>query len=76
MHFSGTLDALKAHVAALDYPGHWSDEGVFVVYRLEAGETINFWPATGELQVQGHPERIAALRSALASRLGPEDQRR
>ncbi|WP_043368892.1 hypothetical protein [Cyanobium sp. PCC 7001] len=72
MHFSGTLDALKAHVAALECPGHWSDEGAFVVYRLEAGETINFWPANGELQVQGHPERILALRSQLADRLGAE----
>ncbi|WP_087068538.1 hypothetical protein [Cyanobium sp. NIES-981] len=70
MHFPGSLDALKAHVAALELQGHWSHEGVFDVFRLEDGEMINFWPASGELQVKGHPERSAALLARLSARIG------
>ena len=70
MHFSGSLDALKAHVAALELPGHWSHEGVFEVFRLEAGEMINFWPGSGELQVKGHPDRSAALLAQLTAQFG------
>ncbi len=51
MHFPGSLDVLKAHVAALDLPGHWSHEGVFEVFRLKPGEMINFWPGSGKLGV-------------------------
>jgi hypothetical protein len=72
MSFQGSLEELKALVTLLDIQGHWSDEGPLQTFSTNSGEHINFWPATGELQVKGHPQAshdlASRLEQAMASR--------
>ena len=63
--YAGSLEDLKAYVNLLHETGHWSHEGAFELYRLETGETINYWPDSGQLQINGHPDRVAALTERL-----------
>ena len=72
MTFQGSLEDLKALVSLLHLQGHWIDEGPLQSFSTDSGEHINFWPASGELQVKGHPkasqELAARLEQAMASR--------
>ena len=72
MTFQGSLEDLKALVSLLHLQGHWMDEGPLQSFSTDSGEHINFWPASGELQVKGHPqasrELAARLEQAMASR--------
>ena len=72
MPFQGSLQDLKALITLLRLQGHWIDEGALQTFSTDSGEHINFWPATGELQVKGHPqashELAARLEQAMASR--------
>jgi len=72
MSFQGSLEDLKALVSLLHLQGHWMDEGPLQSFSTDSGEHINFWPASGELQVKGHPqasrELAARLEQAMASR--------
>ncbi len=74
MTFSGSVQDLKAVVTLLHLQGHWSDEGDLRIFSTASGEHINFWPASGELQVQGHPqasqELEARLEQAMAHQAG------
>jgi len=71
MPFQGSLEDLKALITLLHIQGHWSDEGPLQTFSTDSGEHINFWPATGEHQVKGHPqashELAARLEQAIAS---------
>ncbi len=69
MDFSGSLEDLKAIISLLHLQGHWRDEGVFHTFSTDAGETINFWPANGDLRVQGHPEGSRTLEERLQQAL-------
>ena len=56
MPFPGSLDDLKALISLLHLQGHWIDEGPLQSFSTESGEQINVWPASGDLQVKGHPQ--------------------
>jgi hypothetical protein len=74
MPFQGSLEELKALITLLQLKGHWSDEGPLQTFSTDNGEHINFWPATGELQVKGHPQAsrdlAARLEQAMAKQGG------
>ena len=65
MPFQGSLEELKALITLLQLQGHWIDEGALQTFSTDSGEHINFWPATGELQVKGHPEASHNLEARL-----------
>jgi len=65
MDFSGSIEDLKALISLLHLDGHWVDEGVLHTFNTVSGEHINFWPAKGELRVQGHPEGSRTLEERL-----------
>lgn len=65
MPFQGSLEELKALITLLHLEGHWSDEGPLQTFSTESGEHINFWPASGELQVKGHPQTSHDLEARL-----------
>ncbi len=74
LNFSGSTDDLKSIVQLLHVDGHWTHEGPFDLFRLESGESINFWPTSGEIRVNGHPgsardltERLQALISSAST---------
>jgi hypothetical protein len=50
------------------------DEGPLQSFSTESGEHINVWPASGELQVKGHPQPshdlAARLDQAIANQGG------
>jgi hypothetical protein len=59
MQFKGSLEELKALVAELDVPCRWQHRGVFEMAIFEdevSNLKLNWWPATGQLQVVGDPE--------------------
>ena len=74
MTFQGSLEDLKALVSLLHLQGHWIDEGPLQSFSTDSGEHINFWPASGELQVNGHPQAshdlATRLEQAIASQGG------
>ena len=41
------------------------DEGPLQSFSSDSGEHINFWPASGELQVKGHPKASHDLEAHL-----------
>jgi hypothetical protein len=53
--FHGTLEQLKAAVAACNLTGEWSDvpQNGQHCFRARTGEVLNWWPSTGTLQFQG-----------------------
>ena len=65
MPFNGSLEDLKALITLLHLEGHWIDEGPLQSFSTNGGEHINFWPATGELQVKGHPQGSRKLAERL-----------
>ena len=65
MPFQGSLQDLKALITLLRLQGHWIDEGALQTFSTDSGEHFNFWPATGELQVKGHPEASHNLEARL-----------
>jgi len=71
MPFNGSREDLKALISLLHLQGHWVDEGPLQTFSTDSGEHINFWPASGELQVKGHPQAshdlAARLEQAIAS---------
>lgn len=65
MDFPGSLEDLKAVIRLQHLQGHWVDEGALHTFHTEGGESINFWPERGELQVQGHPQASLQLSQIL-----------
>ena len=65
MSFQGSLEDLKALVSLLHLQGHWMDEGPLQSFSTDSGEHINVWPASGELQVKGHPKASHDLEAHL-----------
>ena len=65
MSFQGSLEDLKTLVSRLHLQGHWMDEGPLQSFSSDSGEHINFWPASGELQVKGHPKASHDLEAHL-----------
>jgi hypothetical protein len=69
-----SLEDLKALVSLIHLQGHWIDEGTLQSFSTDSGEHINFWPASGELQVKGHPQAsrdlAARLEQAMANQGG------
>lgn len=65
MDFAGTLEDLKALISLLHLQGHWVDEGVLHTFHTDSGDSINFWPERGELQLQGHPQSSLQLNEKL-----------
>ena len=62
--FHGSLDELKAAVAACELEGEWSENTVngFHSFHAESGEVLNWWPSTGTVQFQGkRQEEFKAL---------------
>ena len=53
--FTGTIDELKAAVAASGIDGHWLDEGEFFEFHADDGPALNFWPDKQILMLQGAP---------------------
>lgn len=67
MYFTGLLSDLKAIVSLLHLQGHWIDRGLLHIFTTDRGEHINFWPANGELQVQGRSAARRDLEQRLAA---------
>jgi hypothetical protein len=65
MPFQGSLEDLKDLITLLQLQGHWIDEGALQNFSTDNGDSVNFWPATGELQVKGHPEASHNLEARL-----------
>ena len=62
--YSGSLDELKAVVAACRLTGEWSTnvKNRFYAFRAQTGEVLNWWPSTGTVQFQGkRPEEFVEL---------------
>jgi len=55
MQFNGSHEDLKALISLLHLQGRWVDEGPLQTFSTQSGDHVNFWPANGELHVQGHP---------------------
>jgi hypothetical protein len=55
LKYHGSLDELKAVVAACRFTGEWSENTKhrFHCFRAWAGEVLNWWPSTGTVQFQG-----------------------
>jgi predicted nucleotide-binding protein len=68
--FRGTIDQLKAAVAACSLIGEWTErpQNGLHCFRAGTGEILNWWPSRGTLQVQG--KNSDAFESALAIALG------
>jgi hypothetical protein len=69
MQFKGSFEDLKALITLLHLQGHWVDGGEFHTFSTDQGEHINFWPDTGLLEVQGHPEESRRLEARLGEML-------
>ena len=67
MQRNGSPDDLRALVTLQHLPGHWSDEGPLQCFSTDNGEHINVWPATGALQVKGHPQSSRTLEERLSA---------
>jgi len=67
MYFTGLLSNLKAIVNLLHLQGHWIDRGRLHIFTTDSGEHINFWPANGEMQVQGRSAARRDLEQRLAA---------
>ena len=65
MSFQGSIEDLKALVSRLHLQNHWMDEGPLQSFSTESGEHIHFCPASGELQVKGHPQASHDLEAHL-----------
>jgi hypothetical protein len=62
--FHGSLDQLKAAVAACELEGEWSEntQNRFHSFHAETGEVLNWWPSTGTVQFQAEcPELFRSL---------------
>ena len=75
MSFQGSLEDLTALVSLLHLQGHWIDEGPLQTFSTESGEHINFWPASGELQVKGHPQASHNLEARLGRAISSQGSR-
>jgi uncharacterized protein YjlB len=53
--FRGSLDELKAAIAACELEGEWSENTTngFHSFHAETGEVLNWWPRTRTVQFQG-----------------------
>src|SRR5215469_18201903 len=53
--FHGSLEELKAGVAACQLTGEWTDkpQNGLHSFRARTGEILNWWPARGTVQFQG-----------------------
>jgi uncharacterized protein YjlB len=62
--FHGSLDELKAAIAACELEGEWSEnmQNRFHSFHAESGEVLNWWPSTATVQFQGRrPKEFEAL---------------
>ena len=73
--FHGSLAELQALVASLGVPCHWEHKGPFelAVFDDHASNLkLNWWPATGVLELVGDPEGREGMEQRLAAALaGP-----
>lgn len=65
MPFHDSPKDLKALVSLIHLQGHWIDAGPLQSFSTESGEQINVWPASGDLQVKGHPQASRDLEAPL-----------
>jgi len=65
MPFHDSLKDRKALVSLIHLQGHWIDAGPLQSFSTESCEQINVWPASGDLQVKGHPQAAATWRHLL-----------
>jgi hypothetical protein len=64
LKFRGSLEELQNIVIRCAIPGKWSFHKKNRFYRFQAatGAILNWWPATGTINFQGHdPEQFEAL---------------
>jgi predicted nucleotide-binding protein len=70
--FHGTLDELKAAVAACKLVGEWSEaaQNGLHSFRAKTGEVLNWWPRRGTMQFQGKNQD--AFKCLLSASLGTQ----
>ena len=68
-NFRGEFTEFQTLVSDLGYIGHWVDGGGKYVFRSEDGAVLNWWPATGTIQVQGQEEARKKLECAISDSL-------
>ena len=73
--FHGSLAELQALVASLGVPCHWEHKGPFELAVFDdpaSNLKLNWWPATGVLELVGDPEVRVGMEQRLAAALaGP-----
>lgn len=73
--FHGSLAELQALVASLGVPCHWEHKGPFELAVFDdpaSNLKLNWWPATGVLELVGDPEIRVGMEQRLAAALaGP-----
>ena len=73
--FHGSLTELQALVASLGVPCHWEHKGPFELAVFDdpaSNLKLNWWPATGVLELVGDPEVRVGMEQRLAAALaGP-----
>jgi hypothetical protein len=65
MPFLRSLEDLKVLINLLHLQDHLMDEGHLQTFSTDNGEPINVWPASGDLQVKGHPQASHDLEAPL-----------
>jgi len=65
MPFLRSLEDLKVLINLLHLQDHLMDEGHLQTFSTDNSEPINVWPASGDLQVKGHPEASHNLEARL-----------
>ena len=74
--FHGSLAELQAVVATLGVPCHWEHKGPFELAVFDdpaSNLKLNWWPATGVLELVGDPEVRVGMEQRLAEALAGPD---
>lgn len=74
MTFHGTLAELRSLVDRLGVPCHWEHKGPFELAVFDdpaANLRLNWWPASGELELVGDPELRVPIQQQLSALLTP-----
>jgi predicted nucleotide-binding protein len=65
--FKGTVEELRALMESASLDGEWSDDGKGRhTFRSREGGILNFWPSTGNVQLQGQASAKEALSSVIS----------
>jgi hypothetical protein len=73
VEFTGSLEELQALLAELGVVCDWVHKGAFEMAVIQDGVSnlrLNWWPASGRLELVGDPEQRKPLLEQLRSRLG------